>query len=380
MDAPFIFGKLAIQSEFTNRENELTQLANNFKSGNNTIIISPRRWGKSSLVAKAAQQVARTNKKIVFCHIDLFNIKSQGEFYQLLSQEVIRATATKWDERMEAVKYFLSRFIPKVTYSPDPNSDFAIGLDWIEVKKNPDQVIDLAEKIAVKKKIRIVLCIDEFQSINSFEDDLAFQKKLRSHWQRHPNVTYCLFGSKRHMMLDVFTSPSMPFYKFGDIMFLEKIEIHHWIKFITKRFSDTGKKISEEDAGLIATSVECHPYYVQQLAQLSWLRTSKNCSGEIIEVALEGLMLQLSLLFQNLTDSLTNTQINFMQALIDGSEKLSSKEMLYRYKLGTSANVLRINQALINKEILDSYRGKLVFLDPIYKLWLKNIYFLKSFL
>ncbi len=101
---------------------------------------------------------------------------------------------------------------------------------------------------------------------------MAVQKQLRSHWQKHQDVSYCLIGSKRHLLMHVFTSPSMPFYKFGDMMFIEKISTKDWEKYITERFHATGKEIEPEQSGRIALLVDNHPYYVQQLAQLCRLR------------------------------------------------------------------------------------------------------------
>jgi hypothetical protein len=375
MDTPFVFGRIAENDEFTNREADLEQLVTNFTSGINTVLISPRRWGKSSLVKKASRVISRKNKKVIFCSIDLFNSRNEEQFYQMLAQELIRVSSTRWQERIENTKTFFSRFIPKITYSPDPATDFSIGLDWKEVKKHPDEIIDLAEKIAIKKNVRLVVCIDEFQNIGEYNQPLDFQKKLRSHWQKHQHVSYCLYGSKRQMMLNVFASPSMPFFKFGDLVFLQKIKLEKWIPFIVKRFSDTGKKITPNHASLIAQLAETHPYYVQQLAQQAWLRSGRSCKEENVYQAFESLLLQLSLLFQNTTDTLTSTQINFLRALIEQAEKLSSKETMENYRLGTSANVLRAKEALINKEIIDIEDKEIDFLDPMYKAWLKKHYF-----
>jgi hypothetical protein len=376
---PFTFGKIASEAEFTDRDAERQHMMNNFKGGINTILISPRRWGKSSLVNQVAKETIRKEKKIRICLIDLYNIRTEKEFYQELALQVLKTSSTKINDIFEDTKKFLGRLIPKIVYSPDSSTEFSLGLDWQEVKQRPDDIINLSEKIAQEKNIRMVVCIDEFQNISEFENPLAFQKKLRSHWQKHKSVSYCLYGSKRHMMIDVFASPSMPFYKFGDIIFLQKISEPDWEKFIQKRFADTGKKISPENALLIATLAECHPYYVQQLAQLSWLRSSKVCNEEIIHQAMEGLILQLSMLFQTITDSLSTTQINFLKAMLEGVEQFSSKETLSRYNLGTSANILRIRQALLSKEIIDMDGPKLFFLDPVYKRWLRQYYFKQVF-
>lgn len=375
MITPFIFGKIAKEENFTNREQDTLRLVTNFLSGTNTILISPRRWGKSSLVNKAATKATEKDKKIRFCFIDLYNLRGEEEFYRFLAQEILRATSSKYEELLESARNFLGRLLPQVTFSPEPNSAFSLSLNWDEVRKQPDEILNLAENIAKEKNIRLVICIDEFQNISHFGDSLNIQKKLRSHWQKHTHTSYCLYGSKRNMLKEVFASYGMPFYKFGDILFLQKITKEDWIPFITGRFTETGKFISNENAGIIADLVECHPYYVQQLAQQTWLRTDKNCDTDTVTDAHENLINQLDFLFQSITDSLSNTQINFLKALLMGVKMLSAKSNIKAFDLGTSANVSKIKKTLENKEIIDVLGNKIELLDPIYKSWLKKKYF-----
>lgn len=375
MKTPFTFGKLVLETDFTNRIVETKRLISNFNSSVNTILISPRRWGKSSLVAKAANSVQIKSKKIVFCMIDLNNIRSEEEFYKLLATKVLQQSSSKIDVILENAKSFLGRFIPNISFSPNPEIDLKLSLDWDEVRKEPDDILDLVEKIAVKTKKQIIICIDEFQNISEFDHPVDFQKKLRAHWQLHQHVTYCLYGSKRHMLMEVFSSPSMPFYKFGDIIFLEKIKEKDWIDFIIKRFHETGKHIKAESAAIIANSCENHPYYVQQLAQQVWLRSGKNCKPAVIQEAFEDLIMQLSMLFQMLTDDLNMKQINFLNALTNKEKQVTSQSVLKEYQLGTSANVIKIKKVLHDREIIDIVEKKIEFMDPLYKYWLKNYYF-----
>jgi hypothetical protein len=177
------------------------------------------------------------------------------------------------------------------------------------------------------------------------------------------------------MMLDVFTDPSMPFFKFGDLIFLEKIDTGSWTKFIRERFSATGKIISVVQAELIVKVADNHPYYVQQLSQQVWLRTKVKCSDEIVHQAHSSLIEQLSLLFATITDALTNNQINFMKAVVAGEKALSSTDVLTRYHLTNSSNVSRSRQALIEKDILDNMEGILSFQDPMYRSWLEKDFF-----
>jgi len=175
--------------------------------------------------------------------------------------------------------------------------------------------------------------------------------------------------------MDVFSSPTMPFYKFGDIVFLDKIKEEDWINFIMKRFHETGKSIDAENVALIANYCENHPYYVQQLAQQVWLRSSKICKSAVINEAFEDLIMQLSMLFQILTDDLSTKQISFLNAVINEEEKVTSQNTLKKYNLGTSANVIKMRKTLHDREIIDLIGKKIEFMDPLYKYWLKNYYF-----
>ena len=375
MNTPFIYGKIARSENFTDREKETALLISNFNSLINTTIISPRRWGKSSLVSKATDLATKKYSKLRICQIDLFNVRNEEHFYELLAHNVLQAASSKWEETVEIVKKFFTRLLPKIVLAGDPQNEISLAFDWKEVKNNPDEILDLAEKIAAEKKLKIVICIDEFQNIAEFEDPLYFQKRLRSHWQQHQHVSYCLYGSKRHMMLDVFTNSSMPFYKFGDLVFLEKIDTESWIEFISERFVSTGKKIGTEEIKLIAALADNHPYYVQQLSQQTWLRTKKTCNENTVLEAHTSIVEQLSLLFTAITESLTSNQLSLLRAIIENAPSLSSGKTIAKYRLTSSANVTRSRKSLIQKDILDDNSRKLTFQDPMYRYWLQYEYF-----
>ena len=377
METPFIFGKIATEKNFTDREMETAYLVQNFTSLINTIIISPRRWGKSSLVNKAAKLAMEQDAKLRICHIDLFNVRNEEHFYALLAQKVIAATSTKWEEAVENAKSFFSHLVPKISIGTDPTNEVSIDFDWESVKQNPDEVLDLAERIAKKKGLKIVICVDEFQNISEFTDPDYFQKKLRSHWQQDQNVAYCLYGSKRHMMMEVFTNSSKPFYKFGNLMFLNKIDTPCLVEFFNSRFADTGKSINADAANLIAELVDNHPYYAQQLAQQSWLRTKDECTVEIVRAAHSALVEQLSLLFVTITETLTTQQLNYLKALIAGEKAISSTSVMHRYQISSATSIARSKAALVKNDILDNKAGEISFQDPIYAYWLKTEYFAK---
>lgn len=370
---PFDYGKIANDFYFTNRQKEQEWLKRQIDSRINVMLISPRRWGKSSLVSKVASEYV--DAKTVFCFVDLFNIRTENEFYEELSKQVMKSVATNMEEVGKMATGFFKKLLPSFSFSPDPSVDVSVSLNWNEVKKHFSEILDLAERIATKKNIHLVICIDEFQNLSYFDDPLAVQKRLRAHWQKHKKVTYLLYGSKRHLLMEFFTKSSMPFYKFGEILFLNKIEEKHWIPFIVNRFRNTGKIISNELAQRIAGKMVNHPYFVQQLAQATWYNTVKKCKPEDIDTAIEDLLDQYTILYQKEVESLTNLQINFLKGLVNGETAFTSNDFLTKYAIGPAANIKRIKDALENKEIIDIEGKSLFFNDPMFAIWLKQRYF-----
>ena len=375
MNSPFQFGKIVEGSAFTDRESDIQRLVLNFENRLHTILISPRRWGKSSLVKRASRVASRNHTDMSFCFIDLFNIRNEREFYAAYARELIKSTSNKVEEWVSLAQSFLNRIRPRFSFGTDPITDFSIQFDLDTPLHAVDDVLELSEKIARKKKINIVVCLDEFQNLAHFEEPELFQKRLRSVWQHHQRVAYCLYGSKRSMLARLFEHKSMPFYKFGDVFYLDKIDIPHWRMYIMKQFRKTGKSIPSNLAVQIAEWMHGHPYYVQQFSHMVWITTSDEVNENILNAALDDLIHQNSSLFEKDMEGLSNTQVNFLRALSEGvNQSMSSSDILLKYQLGTSANVVKIKKALENKEIIEIHEGKPVFVDPAFELWLKRIY------
>ncbi len=371
---PFKYGKVIDNNFFINRDDELQYLKTITLSKINITLISPRRWGKSSLIHRLSEVVKKENKKVVFCFIDLFNSRTENEFYEYFATQVLKASYSKWEERIEKTKQFFQQIIPQFNFGADPTTQFSVSFDWDSVEKNPNEILDLPEKIAKSKKIQLVICLDEFQNIAHFNDPLGFQKKARSIWQLHQHCSYILYGSKRNMMTELFEKKSMPFYKFGEVMLLKKIENSHWTKFIQKQFRKTKKTISKKDASAIANLVDNHPYFVQQFANAVWIKTQKQCTESIINEALKDLLLQYELFFTREIQSLSNLQLNLLKAIALDEKILSGKKTIKKYHLNSSSSVSRSKDALVQKEIIDVFENKIEFLDPLLKIWIKTVY------
>jgi hypothetical protein len=373
--SPFIYGSTVSAHAFTNREAEMKKLSANLLNGVNTTIISPRRWGKSSLVEKVTFDITKKHKSVKVVLIDLFSVGSEEEFLEAFAREVIKASSSKWQEWLASGKDFFKKLTPKLSVGIDPQSDFSLGFDWKELNKNSDEVLNLPENIAQKKNIKFIVCLDEFQNLSTFHNASNFEKKLRAVWQRHKSVTYCLYGSKRHMMTEIFNNPSKPFYRFGDIVLLPKIELDKWQHFIILGFEKTGKKIDESTATLIPQVMKNHSWYVQQLAHYTWNVTSQEATVTEMNIALTELIHANTPLYQREIEMISTTQVNLLKAICNRETKFTSAAVMQRYALGTPRNVSKNKTILINNDIIHEMNGVYEFLDPAFELWFKKQFF-----
>ena len=367
---PFKFGKIVDSENFTDRVSETEHLRNNFLGLVNTAIISPRRWGKSSLVRRAIDSVKEDYDSYVFIKVDLFNSDTPEAFYKSLASAAIHDTSTVIEEAMRTAKQFLSSLAPSVTLKADNAFSLNLGVKINHDSPTCDDILDLPQKIAEEKGLKVVVCIDEFQVIGDYPDTIAFQRKLRSHWQSHDDVAYCLYGSKFNMMNSIFGKSTNPFYKFADILFLNRISTKDWSDYICRRFIETGKEISSDLAEWIADLVEDHSFYVQQLAQLTWFRAGKKTTVSDIDSAYNSLMDQLSLSFTMNYDSLTSKQKNFLLAIAKGETAFTSSSVLSQYELGTAANITTMRKKLEQAEIISVFPDKTEIQDPLFKAWI----------
>ena len=373
-EAPFVFGVRVEGDSFTDRREETERLKANFTYGVNTILISPRRMGKTSLVDKVCSLVESEDIRIA--RIDAFGCRSENDFINAFATAVVRATSSKWEEWMENAKVFLSRFVPKISIGQDPLTDFSLALEYNAGNNTTEEVLRLPEMIARSKGFHIVVCIDEFQQIGDFPDSLTFQKKLRSVWQLQSHVSYCLYGSKKHMMEQMFQNASYPFYRFGDFFYLNKISEKDWVEYICQRFESTGKHISEELAREICQVTDRYSSYVQQLAWFVWLRVQDNSAAteEDLKYGIDRLLDACEPLFIQQTEDLSAYQMNFLHAITNGVHTgFTQTAILETYRLGTAANVTRLKKSLMVKDLITIPAPKhLEMSDPILALWLKR--------
>lgn len=369
----FVFGVSVSDYNFIGRKEEIRRLKMNFEEGINTILISPRRWGKTSLVRKVCEVVDR--KKVIPVFVDIFKCKTEYEFYNALAEAVLKQTASKAELWMDNARDFIARLSPKVSFSPEPNSEFALSLGISPKTHAPEEILSLAEEIAQKKQKRIVVCIDEFQQIGDMADSVSIQKRLRSVWQHQRLTSYCLFGSKKHTMMNVFQKRNMPLYQFGDFKFLDKIPTETWVEYIVQHFKDRQRTISAEQAAKICQLVDNYSSYVQQL---SWLVFSLIDEGQVVtdehlKQGVKDLLNSQEQLFMQQIEPLTAYQMNFLRCILSGHhDDFGETAVREEFQLGSVSNITRLKTALVDKDIVEMSGKRYYITDPVFALWFRS--------
>ena len=343
MEKAFVYGMSVAGNNFTDRIEETKCMKADFEHGINVILISPRRMGKTSLVKKVIGEI--DNPKIKVVYMDIYDCRSEYDFYNRFAEAIMQSMGNE---------YSLSLGITPKDYSPE-------------------EILNLPEKIAQEKGIRLVVCIDEFQQIGEFPDTLTVQKRLRGTWQHHQNVSYCFFGSKKHLMENIFQNRRMPFYMFGEMLHLDCIPTEYWVPFICSRFEKYGKSISKDFATRICETVKNYSSYVQQLAWNVMAETEKEVNEETLQSGISALLQQCHGLFVQQTEGLTTYQLNFLRLLCSGVHSgFTAQAVTETYPLGSKSNIDRIKKALIDKELITLEKDGIFIADCVFELWFKR--------
>ena len=373
MEKSFVYGVAVTDYNFTGREEESRRLKQDFENGINSILISPRRWGKTSLVDHVCRQLEGSD--IMTVRLDIFGCKSEYDFYNVLAAAVLKQTATKVQLWMDEAKDFLTRLTPQIHIPIDTTSDFSVSLGITPETHNPEEILNMVEVIAKRKDRHIVVCIDEFQQVGEFENTKSVQATLRSVWQHHHYTSYCLFGSKRHMMSKIFLNRSMPFYQFGDLMWLQKIPTSDWTDYIISHFENAGRHISEQMVQKICELVDLYPSYVQHLASIVLNHTPQGeaATEELLPSAVKELISTNEALYMQQIEPLSAYQMNLLRAIVSGIHSgFNEKKVRSQFDLGSPSNMVRLRDALIERDLIYSEMRQLFITDPVFSLWFKQ--------
>ncbi len=299
--------------------------------------------------------------------MDCFGITSSEQFLETYLTELLKASTSLYSKTADMVKKFASSISPHISYSYGPHEEIKFGINIPSKELDPVVILGMAAKIGKDKKLPVVVCVDEFQKISEWKGGDTFLEQLRSVWQKHSNVSYCLYGSKRHLMNKLFNDSSKPFFRFGENIFLERIPNNEWTDFIQKQFTRTKKKVSKEVAQRLVEMVQGHSYYVQYLSRLCWANTTRELSEAILMESYEEYLNDHLAMFRKQTEGLTAYQVNYLKAVLNKEKQLTSAHVLKTYTLGSPGNIKRIETSLQDSEIIDLFTGSVIFTEPFFQ-------------
>ena len=376
MNRPFVYGYLAENENFIDRQEDRQQLKTFLGHGINVMLISPRRWGKSSLVKMAMTELMAEDPEVRVCYVDAFKVRSEEDFYNKFASAIIGGVSSTMEKKWEDIKKYIQSLIPGIKLKANAMEaiDVEMELDFQPLKKSAEDILDLPERIAKEKGVHIIVCVDEFQQLALLPEWKHIEAQMRSVWQHHQHANYCLYGSKRHMMMDIFNNSGSPFYRFGQVLFMKKIDKKYWIPYIKHGFESMSKSISTELAERICDVTECHSWYVQQLSFFIWADTIIEADEEIFNRQLQTLIDTNAPQFESDISGLAPSQLSMLVAIAFGEQHLSAAEVVRKYELGGAQTIARNKKIIVAKDFVELRGGKYCFVDPVFLLWFKQQY------
>lgn len=357
---PFRFGNVVTGQYFTNREKEIKEIAAEIEAGQHVVLMSPRRYGKSSLVNEVMKSSRvkwfRINMELISDEVDLAN------YY------VKNALSLS---KFEKIKHYLKnlKVQPYIQIQPETNE---ISVSFSAEKRNISTLLSdslhLPEEIAKSMKQRIVVVFDEFQEIRRISPML--ERKMRGIFQYHENITYVFIGSQESMIREIFQSKKNPFYKFGRHITLDKINETAFTAFILKRFS-TQKIDASKIVKDILIFTDCHPYYTQQLChEIYILSEKKPLTHDIIYKAVDQIVTEHHADYSRRWNSLTNTERKVIIGIVSGERNPTSQEFIKKYGIKTASTSGSVVTKLFAVGTLVKTNVGIKIEDPFWAKWI----------
>lgn len=367
---PFKYGKVVSGTYFYNRKTELARIKSTLSGGNNLVLYAPRRYGKSSLVNKALNELEKEGYTTVY--VDFMGIYSREVFIKNYSKAIVEKEKTSIEKVVKKLGKLIRGIVPAVSFDTLGNPQFSFS--WIEGNSKEatlEDVIDLPEKLASSKN-KWIIAFDEFQEITKLNGE-SFEKILRSIIQHHKNVSYLFLGSRTHLLKDMFSNKNRAFYNSAMLMSLDLINKRDSLRYLEKKFSKDKIIITKEVAGYLLERVNSIPYYIQFVAAEIWQQVINNKRGikkEDVDNSIKTIIELKSDYYWELTSKQTNYRKKVLYALCNSPKGIFSKEVTNKYNLGANSTTQKAIKSFIEEGIIEHFNDRYEFSDPIYKLFL----------
>jgi len=372
---PFVFGEIVDENNFVNRTRESEQLVRDLSDGQKVFLLSPRRFGKSSLVSLAMLRLKKRHIHTVSLTVSSYS--SYAQFLEKFAEKVLRA-AGPWDRVKNWVTKFARMVKPEVSYDMI-TGEVSVSLSRGAVD-NPEpiapEIFALPGELTKNAGFRMAICLDEFQQVSQF-DGGSVENALRNQVQQQRAVGYVFSGSQPSIMQEMLSS-RRPFHKAGPQMFLDKIDAVDWKQFIHQRFRKRGRTLDEAGMNLLLKAADLIPYDVQRIAHELWdyaeLRNKRQLTTADVQAVIDALVSSQSPYYEILWDQLSSRQRAALQALANqGVADVFSQRVRDQFRLGPASTVQKALQSLDSRDVLDKYRGHYFFLDPLLPYWIRKI-------
>ena len=371
---PFVFGEMIDEPNFVNRTNELKQLVRDLADGQKVFLLSPRRFGKSSLVALALLKLKK--KHIHTVSLTVSSYSSYAQFLEKFAEKVLRAAGPG-----ERVKDWVTRFGRSV--KPDVNYSMTTGEVSLSLGKGSGfdpspiapEIFAMPGELTKNAGFRMAICLDEFQQISEF-DSGSVENAIRNQVQEQREVGYVFAGSQPTLMKEML-SAKRPFHKAGPQMFLDKIPASDWKEFIARQFGSRGRKLNDHAMETLLATADLIPYDVQRIAHELWdyaeLKDKRDLDASDVNSVADSLVAGQSTYYELLWEQLSAGQRAALQALAQrGPSKIYAQAVRSEFRLGPASTVQKALQSLDSKDILNRYKDKYFFLDPLFPYWIRK--------
>ncbi|MCA1559110.1 MAG: ATP-binding protein [Acidobacteria bacterium] len=369
---PFVYGEVVPAAAFVDREAELDRLSADLLAGQKVFLISPRRYGKSSLVRQALRSAARGGALTV--DVTVSSYSSYVAFLEGYARSLV-SVETRLDRARTWLRDLLGAVRPEVRID-DAGGRLELSFPSIrtdrDVSRLAGEVFALPGRIAEARGRRMTIALDEFQAIGAFNGG-SVEHALRAAVQHQRQVGYVFSGSEPSLM-ERMLGRSRPFYKAGPVMRLQKIPPDAFAEFLEARLRATGIKPA---AGLGAAIVELSgnlPYDVQRLAHELWDDTradGRRTAGlEDLHVTLKRLLGEHQTLFEGTWQRLTLAQRGALRAaVLEEGRELLSADVRARYRLSGASTVQASLAALVREDVLAREGDRYVVVDSLFREW-----------
>lgn len=354
---PFNFGDLALDEGFTDREAELRELEADVRNGQNVVVFAPRRYGKTSLVWRATQELVKRDEVLV-AQVDLMRTATREQLAAKLAQALYEQVATPLDRvRERAGEIFRGlRIRPVMTLDPQDGSlgfSFAAGHPREDVNATLERLLELPAELAAERGRRVALVFDEFQQVIKLDPGLP--ALMRAVFQSQPDVSHVYLGSKRSLMEELFNDVNEPFWRSAKHIELGPIPVDAFAVFIAERFMGTGKEAPAAVVDAVLAITWGHPYGTQELCYALWEETPRGAAATAagLDAAMARVLRSENAYFTHVWEGASRAQRVVLQALAaDPPDAATSDEYRRRHGLPAPSSVQRALDALVTDELV----------------------------